>query len=136
MRPETKVFVQALRRGRTLEQALMEYCWAKSSLPIRLDDLEKFGDPLKSPIDWGHCFAGDFAWDAFEGGEDDEQIAARFEEGLKHDCEVGKIRFRPMQNNERPSFGDLVRAMDVEEMLLTAKFFGLKQVAEAVAGKR
>lgn len=132
IRPEIRVLIAALRAGKDSSAAFSEYCWAKSVVPIRQDDLEQRGDPLECMADYW-LMAPAMASDAFDAGEDDEAIAAAFDRGLAYDRERG-VLYRAMMDTEKPTPGQLIRAMSRDDQLKAAEFIGVKAVAVAVAG--
>lgn len=133
MDPNINVFVKALRDGKSSSQALTEYCWAKCVVPIDMSERERRGcSPMDMPPH-SQSFSEACGWDAFQEGATDDEIEAAFKEGLRLDREVYQIGWRVMKKEERPRPEDLLRAMSVEEQLTAAKFFGLKNVAMAVA---
>ncbi|MCV5968906.1 hypothetical protein, partial [Lactococcus petauri] len=44
MKTSTRSFVEAIRRGKSIEDAMREYCWANRIVPIWKEDLIKWGD--------------------------------------------------------------------------------------------
>ena len=131
-RPEVRVFIAALRAGKKSSQAFLEYCWAKSVVPIERRIYELRGNPFECPWAWP-SMAGAGAADAFDDGKSDAEIAAAFDDDLAYDREHG-IVYRTMSKAERPTAGDLIRAMSLDEQVMTTKFFGVEFVAKAVAG--
>ncbi len=139
MANEVKAFIAALRDGKTSRQAFEQYCRAKCVLPILMPDVwsARYGQPAADPRRWGcadtfSCEA--MAADAFDEGADDEAIAAAFAAGLVQDRADG-YGFRTTERDERPSFGDLVRSMSLDDQMKATEFFGIRRVAEAVAGR-
>lgn len=131
MAPEIKVFISALRSGRSCADAFTDYCWAKSVVPIKREDLEQLGDPFRCPPAWSMADA--MGADAFEAGGDDDAIEAAFNAGLAEDTKRGVV-WRAMRKEERPTPADLIRAMDRESQHKAAEIFGIRPIAHAIAG--
>ncbi len=129
IKPEIQVFIKALRRGKSDIEALTEYCWAKSVVPILRSEYERGFDPMWCSINT-MLFCSMMAYEARHS--DDATIADAFERGLEDDRR--STIWRSMGKDERPSFGQLVRAMNLDEQLEASKFFGLKNVALAIVG--
>lgn len=138
MNPNTAVFVRALRNGKSSDEAMKEYCWAKFAVPIDERRLERFhergGDPMNCPVAWGMSMADAKGADAFDAGASDEEIAAAFEEGLASDRERG-VLWRAMREDEKPTAGQLVRAMSSEDRLKAAELLGVANVARMVLSR-
>lgn len=134
MNPNIKVFVGALRAGKSPEDAFAEYCWAKLAVPIRADDLEKVGDPVRCPPAWTQSMAEAMGAEAFDAGKSDEEIAEAFETGLSLDRDFG-ILWRTMRKEERPTPGDLARAMGADERAKAAEVFGVGNVARMLVSR-
>jgi hypothetical protein len=134
MTPEVKVFVAALRAGKNSGEAFVEYCWAKSAVQIDDRFMRKFGDPMSCPPLWGVSMAEAMGSEAFDGGRPDEEVSAEFERGLRIDRERGYF-WRAMKPEERPSAGDLVRAMDSGERELAAEILGVGTVARMLVSR-
>jgi hypothetical protein len=125
VKPEIKVFIQALRTGKSGYQALEEYCWAKSVVPAWEDDYRRNERSVAGAFS---SMAEACASDAFDDGADDGSIAAAFEKGLATDRERGLL-WRAMLKHERPTAGQLVRAMSLDEQMKAGELFGYGNVA-------
>lgn len=135
MKPEIKVFVQALRAGKPSGAAFQEYCWAKSVVPILpANDVERSNDPLHLPPAWHLSMAQANGADAFDDGKSDDEIEAAFLLGLQTDDARGLL-YRPMNDSEKPTAADLIRSMSLDDKMKVADFFGLNAIIRAVAGK-
>lgn len=133
IKPEERVLIAALRAGKRMGEAFDEYCWAKSVVPIREEDLRRAGDPFKCRPHSIMTMAEAMASDAFDKGATDEEIATAFRAGGDVDRERG-VLYRPMKDDERPSPAELIRSMGRDDQMEAARLFGLRAVAHAVAG--
>jgi hypothetical protein len=131
IRPEVRVFIQALRAGKSGVDALEEYCWAKSVLPVREEDYRRNRSSVTS-LRMLMCEA--MASDAFDEGKTDDEVAEEFNKGLAYDRDRG-VLWRAMEKHERPSAGDLVRAMSSDERNKSGDLLGYGNVARMLTSK-
>lgn len=133
MTPEIRVFIRALRDGKTSGDAFEEYCWAKSAVQIDERDWQVTGDPFQCPPVW-NSMAEAKAADTFDAGGTDDEIAQAFNEGLTYDRERGLL-WRAMTKAGRPTAGQLLRAMDRETIMEAGRLLGYANVAQAFASR-
>lgn len=131
MDPNVKVLIQALRAGKCEGEALQDFCWASASMPINIGEQRN-----RNPEDCTRAYpdmAMAMTMDAFDKGADDAAIEEAFRAGRAIDAQRG-IVWRAMLKSERPTFGQLVRAMTLDDQMKATEFFGTRSILHAVAG--
>lgn len=132
--PNVRVYIAALRDGKDWRDAFVEYCWAKLAVPIGSGMLHEMDDPFLCRPALDLSSASAMASDAFDDGGSDQDIADAFAKGLAVDRERG-VLWRTMKDSERPSYGELVRAMGVDSQMKLAELIGIGNVARMVLSK-
>lgn len=136
IKPEIRVFIEALKRGSGKNAAFRAYCFAKSVVPIIFDQLSPpQGDPMLWPsLRNGVGHAQSRGEKAFKDGKSETEIQEAFLQGIKDDVAYGDMMFRPMTKEERDerAFEALVSCANAEERLLLAGQVGMKPVAYAM----
>lgn len=135
MDPNVRVYIAALRDGKDWRDAFVEYCWAKLAVPIDSGMLHEMDDPFLCPPALDLSSASAMASDAFDEGGSDQDIADAFAKGLVVDRERG-VLWRVMKDSERPTQGDLVRAMNLDEQMKLAELIGVGNVARMVVSSK
>ena len=127
--PEIREMIKALRAGKTSGEAAQVYCWARCVIPMETIRRRSFA------TDWQKCSSFFRALQAFDAGADDATIAAEFDRGCGEDREIGTY-FRAAQKHERPTAGELIRSLSLDDQVTAAKLVGVRFVADAIAGAR
>lgn len=123
-----RLFIGELRKGKSWQDAAEAYCWARCVYPV-----DTSGDRIRD-IAYSDMMCFCEAFDAFNDGLTDDNIRAAFSKGAEWDREHHQA-FRATEKHERPSSGQLIRSMSLDDQMRLAKIIGFKPVAEAVAGK-
>ena len=118
--------IRAKREGKSDEYAAKTYCYSKSVIPVRIHSDGRF-----FPVHWQECWQFLAAFEAFDDGGTDDEIAAAFSTKPDWDIEY-PVRFKAAEKHERPSFDDLVAMLDIDEMVQASRFFGVKRIAQAI----
>lgn len=117
------MFIAALRAGKTADEALEQYCWAKRVLPIDRGDWEA---GRQSVAHLWRSMAGAKGADAFDAGAPDEEIAKEFDDGISWDFDRDLL-WRAMDKHEGPSSGQLIGSLSAagKEQYLAMREAGL-----------
>jgi hypothetical protein len=124
--PSIKEMIRAKRDGKSDDYAVKAYCYSKSVIPVRVHS-----DGRLIPVHWQDCWQFLRAFDAFDSGATDEEIATAFVSKPDWDIEY-PVAFKAMEKGEGPSFDDLVAMLSLDEQVDASRFFGVKRIAQAI----
>lgn len=127
------LFIKEVRHGSTLFNATQTVCWAKMATLVYREDWGRNPDPAKCQSVVAYSMAFARAFDAISERLSDEKIVAEYERGAKEDQERGCV-WMALPRESKPTPGQLIRSMTLDEQVKAAGLLGIRNVAAAVLG--